>query len=286
MAGEAPASRSTRLDMATVLALIGEQVELRFALPTEAFADRVLELGARAGDRSQALEVRLRCLSLDDLYLATACATGEEKAWEECAERYFGFIRSMARRYLPSADAADVADQVIADLWQRRRIGRYEGRSRLRTWLGAVVAHAALNVLKARRSAVQPDAGQLRSSRQRYPETAAKDPAEADGSTMAQLVSEALAALGSEDKLLLLLYYEQGLTLDQVGVAVRASKTALSRRLKRVREGLREAMESIARRRWGTSAEALRQGVDLSRVELDLERLLGGSAERSRPDAV
>lgn len=99
------------------------------------------------------MEPRLSRLSLDDLYLATACARGDDKAWKECAERYFGFIRDFARRYLPKVEAAELADQVIVDLWERGKMGRYEGRSSLKTWLGAVVAHAALNVVRPRPAA-------------------------------------------------------------------------------------------------------------------------------------
>jgi hypothetical protein len=41
---------------------------------------------------------------------------------------------------------------VIADLWQRGKIARYEGRSTLRTWLGTVVANAAVNASRSRRT--------------------------------------------------------------------------------------------------------------------------------------
>ena len=44
------------------------------------------------------------------------------------------------------------AAELIADLWQHRKIERYEGRSSLRTWLATVVAHAAVNAGKAART--------------------------------------------------------------------------------------------------------------------------------------
>ncbi len=275
MGPHAEVRRLPDLQKRKVLSLITERARVRFALTADGFADHLLDL-----------EGPLDKLTLDDLYLATACASGDERAWKEFGDRYFGFIRDFARRYLPQTEAAELADEVIVDLWQRKKLGRYLGRSALKTWLGAVVAHAALNVLKSHRStAATGDDGVA--ERRRGAEVAPEDAAAiVEASAFARLASEALSTLPAEDKLLVLLHYEQGLTLDKIGVAIHLSKTVVSRRLKRVREALRQAMESIAQQRWGTSAEALRQGIDLSRMELDLERLLGGEVERKGPRAV
>jgi hypothetical protein len=75
-------------------------------------------------------------------------------------------------------------------------------------------------------------------------------------SLLTRLVTEALAGLTSADKLLLHLYYEQNLSLDQMGVALHASKAKLSRRL--TRSALCATVESHARRSAGVSADALR----------------------------
>ena len=50
----------------------------------------------------------------------------------------------------------------------------------------------------------------------------------------------ALAELEPDQKLLLLLYYEQGLTLDEMVGVLGASKATLSRRLDRLRRSLRD----------------------------------------------
>jgi len=284
MGPEAEIRRLPDLEKRKVLALIAGRARVRFGLTADTFADHLLDLVGRGGEP---VEGRLDKLGLDDLYLATACARGDEKAWKEFGDRYFGFIRDFAHRYLPKTEASELADEVIVDLWQRKKLGRYQGRSALKTWLGAVVAHAALNALKSHRSMVSRRDEQLNGGRRRGADVAREDAAaDAEASAFGLLASEALARLEAEDKLLVLLHYEQGLTLDKIGVAIRLSKTVVSRRLKRVREALRQAMESIAHQRWGTSAEALRQGIDLSRMELDLERLLGGKVERQGPRAV
>ncbi len=269
-----------------VLALVASQVRVRFALDASTFTERLLELG-RAASTERTPEEHVRRLSLDDLYLASACAQGEESAWEECLARHGGFVRNFARRFLREPAASDVADQVIADLWERRKMARYEGRSALRTWLGAIVAHAALNAVKADRRWL-PLEGEGPDPR---PQASSANPPDADAvsdrSLFEGLVTEAMKGLPAEDKLLILLHYEQDLTLDEMVLAVGSSKAALSRRLKRAREQLRASIDSLAQGRTGLSAETLRSGIDLRRLQLDLGTLLGGAtAERKREGTV
>ena len=96
------------------------------------------------------------------------------------------------------------------------------------------------------------------------------------GNVFAGLVSGALAQLDAEGKLLLLLYYEQQLTLDQMAGVLGTSKPTLSRRLERLRRGLRDAIEITARQDLRVSADTLRERLDFSRLEFDLATALGG----------
>lgn len=247
--------------------MIVDRVELRFSVTAETLAARVEELASAAGEPAARFVTRL---TLDDLYLTTACAADDPGAWAECEEKHFAFIRMFARRFLPDADARDLADQVIADLWQRKKIGRYGGRSTLRTWLGAVVAHAAVN---ARRAAGPrpPDASSARTAA--APAAIAPEAATAERQ-LADLVTRAIAALTAEEKLLLRLYYDQGLTLDQMEIATRLSKATLSRRLTALRQRLRCAIDERAGREFATSGAHAVEGLALNRVEFDLSALL------------
>lgn len=265
-----------------VLALVASQVRVRFALDASAFTERLIELAlVAAPDRTP--EEHTRRLSLDDLYLATACARGDEGAWEECLARHGGFVRGFARRFLREPAASDVADQVVADLWQRKKMARYEGRSALRTWLGAIVAHAALNAAKADRR-WQPLEDEKPARRQDGSGRPADGAATEDRSLFEGLVREAIEGLPAADKVLILLHYEQSLTLDEMAIAVGGSKAGLSRRLKRAREQLRAALDSLAYRRAGLSADTLRSGIDLGRLQLDLGTILGGVAAERKTD--
>ena len=90
------------------------------------------------------------------------------------------------------------------------------------------------------------------------------------------LISQALAQLDPEEKVLLLMYYEQRLTLDQMEGVLGASKATLSRRLDRLRKRIRESIETAARERLNVSADQLRERLDFARLEFDLATALGG----------
>ena len=273
------AAGSDRVD---VRSAIERQVRRRFALPLDAFADAVLERATlHHADRSP-LEYIAR-LCLDDLYLAAACGQGDADAWRECRERYFTYIRDFARRFVHEQAAADVADQVIADLWQRERLAQYDGRSTLKTWLGAVVAHAAINAGKRESRMTPLDPGTMEA---RSPAIGGAED-EAAHRLFAGLVTRAVEELDPDAKVLLLLYYEQGLTLDEMVNVLGTSKATLSRRLDRLRRGLRAAIEASARQELRVDSAALREQFDFARLAFDLEAALGGSAmEGTRDGAV
>jgi RNA polymerase sigma-70 factor (ECF subfamily) len=241
-------------------------------LEEQQFAEVLLARARDAGSGHDPLSYA-RPLSLDDLYLAQACVGHDERAWAECSRQHFDFLRDFARRFLSGSDAIDVTDQVIADLWERRKLDRYQGRSSLRTWLGAVVAHAALQARKTLRR----QEGLFDGSASKVVRLAGYGTPPEDNQTarlLTGLAAEALEQLAPDDKLLLLLHYEQDLSLDQIGTIVGASKATLSRRLKRLRESVHATIERLARERYRSSAADVRSGVDLGRLELDLGTLL------------
>jgi RNA polymerase sigma factor (sigma-70 family) len=185
----------------------------------------------------------------------------------------------LARRVLPAADAADVVDAAITDIWERRKLARYQGRSTLGTWLGAIALNAALN---ARRTATAR-------GRTIVDRAASTDPAvsaaagECDDLQLAAVLSEAIAALPPASKVLVLMYYEQNLTLDEAAVVLGRSKSTLSRALTAARERIRETAARLARERFGATLEALREGADLGQLDLDLRDACGGGRDRVGP---
>ena len=261
-------------ELERLTAFVSSRIRIQFSVPADRFAARLIELAAADGVPAADHAAHL---SLDDLYLATACASGDLEAWSVCEAAHFPFIRTFARRFLPDAAARDLADQVIADLWQRGKIGSYAGRSTLRTWLGAVVAHSALNARKTWQAGVPPDTDAFREyARQRSAASVTQSrPEDADTErVLADLIVRAIEGLDPEEKLLLQLHYEQGLTLDEMEGPVGSSKATLSRRLRRIRERVKTTIDELAEGTHGTSFGALRERLALDRLEFDLSVVL------------
>lgn len=269
--------RETERAPADVLALVRSRVRIRFTLTAEQFAQLLLTRAREAGFAGDpAAWVRL--LSLDDLYLAQACAHRDEHAWAECSNVHLGFMREFAARFLRADDAVELTGRVFADLWEKRKLAGYEGRSTLRTWLGTVVANAAIQagkVIRRREEAAQSEAA----AGAQAPAVAPEDREAAK--LLAQVTSEAIEALPRDGKLLLLLHYEQDLSLDEMAPMLDTSKATLSRRLKRLREDIRATIERLAFQKYRTTAADVRARLDLGRIDLDLSALLsnGGAVK-------
>lgn len=207
---------------------------------------------------------------IEDLQLTRACAAGDDAGWREMERRHFPFIRAFTLRFgLPEHVAEEVALQVIGDLWRRETIARYEGRSALRTWLGALVTNAALTARTRMRA---------REARERRvsPSLSVEDgtPATAElEAALGETTTAALAALDPHSRLLVLLHYEQGLTLEEIGRMEGVSKATMSRRLETIRTGLRTEIDRRLAAR-GVTWKELRPDVDLARLDLGLGALL------------
>ncbi len=258
---------------AELLSLVRAQVRIRFRLTADTFADRILALpfvDADVGRRGD----QVARLVLDDLYVALACADGDNEAWREFERAHFAFIRDFAGRFLHGAEAEDLAATVIADLWQRRKIAQFQGRSTLRTWLGAVVTRMALNAKASTRVRAALNAPDLAAVDPPAPTPAGDD----EGRALAQLMQRAIDRLAPDEKLLLLFHYEQGLSLDAMAPLLGASKATLSRRIAAIRDRLRQDVETIAAAERGPrAAESLRPAIDRAQAEFDLAALLGGA---------
>jgi len=105
-----------------------------------------------------------------------------------------------------------------------------------------------------------------------------------DGETdLAEILHDAIGSLPVSLKVLVLMYYEQGLTLDEVSAVVGSSKSNLSRRLQKARDQILAQADRLARERLGTSLGSLRSGVDLSQLELDLRAACAPERNRHEP---
>jgi len=87
-----------------------------------------------------------------DLALIEAIQSGSEAHWQRFVERFSGLIYSVVRRQLFAEDEDEVRTvfvDVLADLY-RGKLGEYEGRAELSTWLIVVSRGKALDYLRSR----------------------------------------------------------------------------------------------------------------------------------------
>lgn len=189
-------------------------------------------------------------LQADDLYLALACANGNEHAWWDFDADYRRFIERVAQHLAGSqSEAEEALDLVYTELYGTRvvegvrqsKFATYSGRGSLRGWLRAIVWHAVVDLHRARRDEVTIDdwseAGGETVDRPGW-----RGLAHAGESVMIEGVAQgrygaatlaaldaSFAALDDHEKLLLLYYHVEGLKLREIARLVEEPKSPLRR---------------------------------------------------------
>lgn len=206
----------------------------------------------------------LESLHAEDLALACACSDGSERAWEHFMRNYRQDLYAAARAITGHAGAdeervRDLADSLYAELYglesrgsgadaRRRSLFDYfHGRSKLSTWLRAVLAQRHVDALRAGQH-TEPLEEQEAEALPSHRRDAPPDP---DRSRYVALLQAALlaalAALSPRDRLRLTYYYVHEMTLAQIGRIVGEHEATTSRHLDRTRRDLRQHVERALR---------------------------------------
>lgn len=235
-------------------------------LPRPAFAAALTRgLAHRFGDASPTerdVDRHLETIHLADLALACACLEGDDRAWE----RFVGELRPVlyrAGRAVTGDDTAgrDLADSIYAELFGITRGPRpgqgaslfryYHGRSRLATWLRAILAQRHVDRRRTeQRTVATDDAGLERALADAAAPSPPPDPDRAARLSMLRAtLRAALARLPDTDRLRLGCYYTRGMTLAAIGRLLGEHEATASRRLARSRRDLRGALEAALARK-------------------------------------
>ena len=221
-------------------------------------------------------EAYLRSLHVEDLALACACSEGSEPAWEHFIREYRQDLYAGARALCGragEAHARDLADSLYGELYgletrnagapsgeqgagaptARRRplFDYFHGRSKLSTWLRAVLAQRHIDALRAGRRTESLDAEKnqdgdaaLRNGKS----CATADPDRARYVVLLQAAMlDAVAGLDPRDRLRLAYYYVHEKTLAEIGRILGEHEATSSRHLERARRELRRHVEQILR---------------------------------------
>ena len=245
-----------------------------------------------------AIEDFIDKLQADDLCLIVACELGDQNAWSDLVERFSATVRSAARSASSNEESAeDLAQSIWAELHGLRvnedgkpagKLAYYSGRGSLAGWLRAVVAQLAVDQHRKQSRLVQTeeDADFDRIIQQSKDEESwsghggVVDPEQeistklAGGQLRAALAS-AVNQLSAEDRLLVKLYYFDGLKLHEAGTLLGFHEATASRRLTRIYADLRKGVEEVLTERGWTTHETKRAFSEIAlHLEADIEPLL------------
>jgi RNA polymerase sigma-70 factor, ECF subfamily len=255
----------------------------KFGLTADSFAAILCEVGEKHGTAQNDSGLRTLFLSLrvDELALARACVAGNNPAWEIFLTRYREKLYLSALRIAREDSAArELADTLYADLYgtttrdgQRvSKLASYTGRGSLEGWLRTVLAQEYVNRYRRTKRLVSLDEESEEGIQFRAPEP---EPAPSADVRLSQATDEALAAVSSEDRMVLSAYYLDGRTLAEIARMLGVHESTISRKLDKLAKALRKQIvtgltrKGMSRRQ---AEEALE--VDVRDLQIDIRRRL------------
>src|SRR5260370_15216848 len=189
----------------------------------------------------------------DEATLLARMQAGDEDAFEACVRNYSGRLLLVARRILTNEeDARDAVQDAFLSAF--KGIGRFQGHSRIGTWLHRIVVNAALSRLR---------------SRQRRPELSIEDllphfgegehqidpPAPWKVTSVAilqqqelrELVQGCISRLPETYRIVLLLRDIEGLSTEETAQMLETTIGVVKTRLHRARQALRSLLNPYFR---------------------------------------
>ena len=264
----------------------------RWGLSTESFAEGLRRSAAKqfGTDRPEQAQVEgyLKSLHLKDLALACACGQGIESAWEYFITCYRQDLRAAAHAMLrgsglaDEARSAELADSLYSELYgarsgaggHRKSLFEYfHGRSKLSTWLRAVLAQRQVDFFRAGARTVSLDGAQAEQlPRDSRPRMGASPPDPSHEKYLARFeraLSSALRELSRRERIILAYYYVDNSTLAEIARMFREHESTVSRRLERIRQALR-ARVTLELQRETPARNGLRAEPGLDEAQIDL----------------
>lgn len=184
---------------------------------------------------SAVVQQRAASLYDEDVVFVERFLSGDRLAFEHLYGKYYDKVYSIARGVLLNSDEAADATQEIFTLVYRH-LKRFDRRSRFSTWIFRIAVNRSIQ--EARRNRNKWRFAELNEALTRQAPEAA-EPADPK-------VHRALGRLAANDRAILLLFYWQELSLEEIGRTMNCSPNAAKTRLYRARERFRALYEGAA----------------------------------------
>jgi len=180
--------------------------------------------------------------------LVEQCRRGDAQAFARLVALHEGMVFNLAARLLGDPEEArDVAQEVFLQVY--RTLGRFEGRSSLKTWIYRIVVNQSRNRRRwwrrRRKDRSFPLDALTPSDEARLAERAPgpEGPQERlERRERARAVQSALLRLSFEHRAVLLLRAVEGLSCEEIAAALSLPAGTVKSRLSRAREALRRAL--------------------------------------------
>jgi len=262
----------------------------KIGLTAEGFASILCDVAVKylpiGSDQSDA-HAFLLTLRVEELALARACAAGNNTAWEIFLTRYREKLYQAALRIAREDSAArDLADTLYAELYGTNtregervsKLASFTGRGSLEGWLRTVLAQEFVNRYRRTKRLVSLDEEGEEGAQFAAP---VPEPVPSPDSRLESATDAALAALSSEERMVLSAYFLDGRTLAEIARMLRVHESTISRKVDKLAKSLRKKIlgsmmqQGMGRRQ---AEEALE--VDVRDLRLDIRRSL---AQESPP---
>jgi RNA polymerase sigma factor (sigma-70 family) len=184
-----------------------------------------------------------------------------------------------------NARAEELADSLYAELYGVRSsaVGRrkslfqyFHGRSKLSTWLRAVLAQKQVDLFRTSGRTVSLEAEMEGEAPRELAGRTEAVPADPDRERyigrFERALSTALANLAPRERMILACYYVDQLTLAEIGRLLREHESTVSRHLERLRRALREGVTQALRRETpACNGRPAEPALDVAQVEMAFE---------------
>lgn len=187
-------------------------------------------------------------IQADDLFMALACANGNERAWWEFDHQHRSYLERVARHLAKTeVDAQEVIDSVYVELYGTRvvdgervsKFSTYSGRGSLRGWLRTVIWHSLVDLHRAGHDELSLDemtenigegaahAAFMRPAQGGEGEMVDKIARDRYRSATVDAIANAFSGLEGHEKLLLLYYHVENLKLREIARLVENESSPL-----------------------------------------------------------
>jgi RNA polymerase sigma-70 factor (ECF subfamily) len=262
----------------------------KIGLNSESFGAVLCDVASKylpAGSSQTEARTFLLTLRVEELAIARACAAGNNQAWEIFLTRYREKLYQSALRIAREDSAArDLADTLYAELYgtttrageRVSKLSSFTGRGSLEGWLRTVLAQEFVNRYRRTKRLVSLDEEGEDGSQFAAPEP---EPVSSPDSRLESATDAALAALSSEERMVLAAYFLDGRTLAEIARILGVHESTISRKVDKLAKSLRKKIlstmmqQGMGRRQ---AEEALE--VDVRDLRVDIRRSL---AQESPP---